>query len=106
MPKYLIQARYTAKGIQGLAADSASGRKADVQAAVQALGGKIEMFYFGLGDDDVISIVDLPNNAAAAALSLTTSSHGTVRTRTTLLLTVEEVDQALEIRTKYRGPGE
>src|SRR5205823_6458351 len=82
MPKFLIQARYTTKGIEGVVADSASGRKADVQAAVQALGGKLEVFYFGLGDDDVISIVDLPNTVTAAALSLTTSAHGTVRIRT------------------------
>ena len=38
MPKYLFQARYTTEGIQGLVRDSASGRRADVQAAVKALG--------------------------------------------------------------------
>jgi uncharacterized protein with GYD domain len=105
MAKYLIQARYTSEGIQGLVKDSASGRRADVQAAVGALGGKVEAFYYAFGDDDVVAILDLPNNTKAAALGLNISGSGAVRVRTTPLLTVEDVDQALEIRTKYRAPG-
>ena len=106
MPKYLMQARYTTEGIQGLVRDSASGRRADLQAAVKALGGKVEAFYYTFGDDDVVVIVDLPSSVTAAALGLTISGSGAVRVRTTPLLTVEEVDQALEIKTKYRAPGE
>lgn len=106
MPKYLMQARYTTDGIQGLARDSASGRRSDVQAAVTALGGKVEAFYYAFGDDDAVMIVDLPDSVKAAALSLAISGSGAVRLRTTPLLTVEDVDQALEIRMRYRAPGE
>jgi uncharacterized protein with GYD domain len=101
-----MQARYTTEGIQGLIGDSASGRRADVQAAVHALGGKVEAFYYAFGDDDAVVIVDLPSSVTAAALALTISGSGAVRVRTTPLLTVEEVDRALEIQTKYRAPGE
>jgi|SRR5690349_3327813 len=106
MPKYLMEATYTTEGIQGLAKDSASGRRADVQAAVAAVGGKVEAFYYAFGDYDVVVILDLPDNVKAAGLSLTVGGSGAVRVRTILLLTVEEVDQALEIRTRYRAPGE
>jgi len=106
MPKYLIQASYTTEGIRGLVGDSASGRRADVQAAVKALGGKVEAFYYAFGPDDTIIILDLPDNVAAAALGLTTSGSGGVRVRTTPLLTVEEVDRALEVKMRYRPPGE
>jgi uncharacterized protein with GYD domain len=106
MPKYLTQARYTTDGIQGLVKDSASGRRADVQAAVKALGGKVEAFYYSFGEEDAIVILDLPNNIAAAALSLTISGAGGVRVRTTPLLSVEDVDKALELQTQYRAPGE
>ena len=106
MPKYLIQATYTVDGIKGLIGDSASGRRADVQAAVKAVGGKVEAFYYAFGTDDVIIILDVPNNITAAALSLTSSGTGGVRVRTTPLLTVEEVDSALEIDMHYRAPGE
>ena len=106
MPKYLVQARYTTEGIQGLVKDSASGRRADVQTAVKSLGGNVEAFYFAFGEDDVIVIVDLPNNIMAAAVALTSSGSGAVRVRTTPLLSVEDVDQALDIKTEYRAPGE
>ncbi len=106
MPKYLIQARYTTEGIRGITKDSASGRRADVQAAVKTLGGKIEAFYFAFGDDDVVIIADLPDPIKAAAFALTTSGSGAVRVHTTPLLTVEDVDQALEIEMQYRAPGE
>jgi len=105
MPKYLIQARYTTEGIHGLIRDSAAGRRADVQTAIKAVGGKVEAFYYALGDDDVVMIVDLPDNIKAAAIGLTSAATGTVRARTTPLLTVEEMDQAIEVKTPYRAPG-
>jgi uncharacterized protein with GYD domain len=106
MPKYLIQASYTTEGIHGLVGDSASGRRADVQAAVKAVGGKVEAFYYCFGDQDVVIILDLPDNTTAAAVALNTTGTGMVRVRTTPLLTVEDVDKALEIKIKYRAPGE
>jgi uncharacterized protein with GYD domain len=106
MPKYLIQASYTTEGIQGLVGDSASGRRADVQAAVKALGGKVEAFYYAFGADDLIVILELPDNVTAAALALTTAGTGTARVRTTPLLTVEEIDKALEVKMQYRAPGQ
>jgi uncharacterized protein with GYD domain len=106
MPKYLLQASYTTQGIQGLVGDSASGRRADVQAAVKALGGKVEAFYYSFGSQDVIIILDLPDNITAAAVGLNASGTGTVRIQTTPLLTVEEVDKALEVKMRYRAPGQ
>jgi uncharacterized protein with GYD domain len=106
MPKYMVQARYTPEGIKGLVNDSASGRRADVQAAVAAIGGKVEAFYYAFGEDDAIVILDLPDDVAAAAMGLTIAGTGAVRLKTTKLLTVEEIDRALDIQTKYRAPGE
>ena len=105
MPKYLVQARYTTQGIQGLVKDSASGRRSDVQTAVRAVGGHVAAFYYAFGEDDVVMIVDLPDNVKAAAIGLTSSATGAVRARITPLLTIEEVDQALDIQMNYRPPG-
>jgi uncharacterized protein with GYD domain len=106
MPKYLIQGRYTPDGVKGLAKDKASGRKAAVQAAMKTLKGKVESFYFALGADDVVVIVDAPDNIAVAALSLSVGSTGLVNISTTPLLTVDEVDQALALPSRYRAPGQ
>lgn len=105
MPKYLVEASYTAEGLKGLHKDKASGRRKALQEATEGLGGKVEAFYFALGEHDVVTVVDLPDIASVAAIALAASSTGLVRTRTTALLTVEEADHALGMKTKYRGPG-
>lgn len=105
MAKYLIQAAYTPEGLKGLAKETASGRKAAVQAAMKAIKGKVECMYFTFGDDDVILVVDAPDNVSIAALSVLVSSSGLVRIRTTPLLTVDEMDSALAMPLKYRSPG-
>ncbi len=105
MPKYLLQASYTAEGRKGLAKDTASGRKAAATKAVEAVGGKVEAFYFAFGADDVIVICDFPDNVTAAALALAVGSSGLVEGRTTPLLTVEEVDKALKKAVSYKAPG-
>ena len=105
MPKYLIEASYTAEGLKGLHKDKSSGRRAAVAKAVEALGGKLEAYYFALGEHDVVTIVDLPDTVSATALALTVSGTGLARTRTTVLMTVEETDKALAKKVAYRGPG-
>src|SRR3954470_23508368 len=107
MPKYLVQASYTAEGLKGLQKDKASGRKEAVSKAIEGLGGKLESIYFAFGADDVVVIFDLPDNVAAARLAIAVGASGLIRTRTTPLLTVEEVDQALEAPDiGFRAPGQ
>ncbi len=105
MPKYLIQASYTADGLKGLQKDKSSGRKAAIAKSAEALGGKLEAYYFALGEYDVVVIVDLPDTVSATAMALAASSSGLVRTKTTVLLTVEETDKALQKKVGYRPPG-
>jgi uncharacterized protein with GYD domain len=105
MPKYLIEASYTAEGLRGLQKDKASGRKQAVTKVVESLEGKVEGLYFALGEHDVVIIADLPDTVSAAALSLGVSATGLVRTKSTALLTVEETDRALTKKINYRAPG-
>jgi uncharacterized protein with GYD domain len=106
MPKYMYQASYTADGVKGLAKDTASSRKAAVAHAIESLGGKLESLYFSFGQFDVLGVVDLPDNAAAARFALRAASTGQVSIRTTPLLTSEEVDKALQRTVDYRAPGQ
>jgi uncharacterized protein with GYD domain len=106
MPKYLIEGTYTPEGLKGLAKDKASGRKAAVQAALKSVKGKVESFHFAFGSYDFLVIVDIPDNVSAAAISLAVGTAGLVRLKTIPLLTVDEVDQALAVTTKYRAPGQ
>lgn len=72
---------------------------------MKGVGGKLDALYFSLGEDDVIAIVDAPSLEAIASVAVAVSATGRVRTRTTALMTVEEVDHALAKRVKYRAPG-
>jgi uncharacterized protein with GYD domain len=106
MPKYLYQASYTPEGVLGLMKDKASGRRNAVKAAVKSLGGKLEAIYFGFGAEDVIVIMDLPDNITAARMAATVAASGLVSGITTPLLTVEEMDEALSKSGKYQAPGQ
>jgi uncharacterized protein with GYD domain len=105
MAKYLIEASYTPEGLRGLQKDKATGRKQAVIKLLEGLEGKLEAMYFALGKHDVILIVDVPDIATGAALSLAVSATGLVRTKSTALLTVEETDRALAKKVGYRAPG-
>jgi uncharacterized protein with GYD domain len=105
MPKYLIQASYTAEGIRGLMKDGGSKRRAAAEAAVKGVGGKLEVFYFAFGETDVYAIADVPDNASAAAISLAVTGSGAVNARTTVLMTPEDMDQATKKTISYGPPG-
>jgi len=62
MPRFLVEAIYTAEGHKGLAKDTPSGRKAAITQAVKKLGGKLDAIYFCLGENDVILIADMPDH--------------------------------------------
>ena len=105
MAKYLFEGRYNSEGIKGVLKEGGSGRHAAVEAAIKALGGKIEAMYYAFGDTDVYVIVDVPDNITAAALAMGISASGAVGVKTTVLLTLEEIDKAGKKTLSYRAPG-
>ncbi|MCB9384353.1 MAG: GYD domain-containing protein [Bryobacterales bacterium] len=107
MPKFMGVAQYSSEGLGGLMEDGAAKRQRDVKAALKTIGGKLEAFYFSLGNDDCIFIVDLPDTASAAALSILAGASGVVSVQTTALLTVAEADEAIAKAkgARYRPPG-
>jgi uncharacterized protein with GYD domain len=105
MPKYLFTGSYTGDGARGVLAEGGTGRRAATEQLVKSLGGAVEAYYFAFGGEDFYLIADLPSNAAAAAASLTASSSGALGTRTVVLLTPEEVDDATKLSPSYRPPG-
>ena len=105
MALYLVQASYTTEGIKGLLQEGGTSRRQVIDELVGSLGGSVEAAYFAFGEHDVYVIAELPENADAAALSMTVGASGAVRTKTTVLLTPEEVDEASKKSPTYRPPG-
>jgi uncharacterized protein with GYD domain len=106
MPRYLIQARYTAEGARGVISEGGSSRRDTVHGLAEGLGGRLESFYFAFGEDDVLMIIEFPDHVSAAAVSMTVAASGLVRPRITVLLTPEEIDEAAQKSVSYRPPGQ
>ena len=68
------------------------------------MGGKLEAFYFAFGGDDFVIILDLPSNVDMAATALVAQASGTVKSRVTVLITSEDVDQAVQRKVEFRPP--
>lgn len=105
MPKYLLEVSYTLDGIRGVVTRGGSARKAAAQAAAESVGGTLDEFYFAFGGTDVLTIADLPDNEAAAALALAVTAGGGARVRTVVLLTPDEIDAATQKSVRYSPPG-
>jgi uncharacterized protein with GYD domain len=105
MAKFLIQGTYTSEGANGLIKEGGTGRKAAVQKALEALGGKLDSFYFTFGVADVVVVCDMPDTITGMALSLAVNASGAVRISTTPILSVEEVDAACKKAVSYRPAG-
>ncbi len=106
MAKFLVTVSYTAEGAKGVRKDGGTKREEAARSAAESLGGKVEAFYFSFGKQDAIVIVDFPNAAAAAALSLAVGASGAAHCHTTPLLTSAEMDHAASAKTAYRAPGQ
>ncbi len=106
MPKYLIQASYTADGAKGLLRGGGTARRKAVEELAAAVNGKIEAFYFSFGEHDIVIVADFPDNSAASAVALAVGSSGAVRTKTTVMMLPEEVDAATKLQIAYRAPGQ
>jgi uncharacterized protein with GYD domain len=108
MAKYLIEASYSHEGLKGLVKDGGSGRKAAIETAVKALGGRLESIYYAFGTADVYVMVEAPDNVTVAAFALAVGATGALaHFKTTVLLTTDEVDQAAKkaAGASYRAPG-
>jgi uncharacterized protein with GYD domain len=85
-------------------------RTAAVTKTVEALGGKLESFYWSFGDDDFLGIIEAPDDIAAAAFSVAVGSSGSLRNlRTIKLISLDEgrklLEKAKTTKAAYAPPG-
>ena len=104
MPKYLVQGSYTDQGLKGLQKEGGSKRRVMVEKLAEAMGGKLEVFYYAFGSDDFVIILDLPSNIDMAATAIVAQASGMVKSRVTVLMAPEDVDQAVQRKVDFRPP--
>ena len=105
MAKYLVQFSYTGEGLKGLLKEGGSKRREAIEQLVKSMGGKLEAYYFAYGEYDGIAIVEGTDIVNQLAGVLAINASGVVKTTTTVLITPEEVDQAIKKIPSYRPPG-
>ncbi len=105
MAKFMFHGSYTAAGAAGVLKDGGSGRLTAIEALAASVGGTVESCYWAMGAEDFFITVELPDNKAAAALSLTVAASGAVRIATAQLLSAADVDEISKRRVTYRAPG-
>ena len=96
---------YSADGAKGLRKDGGSKRVSVVTRAAASVGAQVESFYFSFGAYDAVLVVDAPDSASVAALSLAVTASGAGHLVTTPLLTPDEMDHASGKKTAYKAPG-
>ena len=105
MAKYLLSVSYTAEGAKGVLKDGGTKRKQVAEQAMKSAGGKLDAFYFAFGEHDAYVIVDSPDQASMAAAAVAINATGGVRITTTVLVSPEEMDQAVKKGVAYNPPG-
>jgi uncharacterized protein with GYD domain len=106
MPKYLVQGSYTGQGLTGILKDGGTSRLNAAKQILAEVGGTLEAFYFCFGADDFVLILDVPSNIDMTTIALTAQENGEIRSRVTVLLTPDEVDQAVKTKEFFRAPGQ
>ena len=106
MAHYLLQVTYAPEAWAALV-DEPHSRTETVQPAVEQLGGAVHSTWLAFGEYDVISILELPDNVRAAAISMAISAGGAVKAiKTTPLMTWEEGVEAMReaAQAAYQPP--
>lgn len=106
MAKYLIRAKYTQAGVAGLLKEGGSSRRQALRATIEAMGGTLHDLFYAFGDWDLFLITELPDDAAATAVSLNISAAGALDVSMTVIVTPETIDEAVQKTVPYRAPGD
>jgi uncharacterized protein with GYD domain len=104
MAKFLLRAKYNSQGVKGAVKEGFASREKYVAGLIEMLGGKIEVWYYAYGPDDVIVVIDA-EPTIAQAISLAINQSGSVEINLTPLITSAELDQARGKLPDYRAPG-
>ncbi|RMF40447.1 MAG: GYD domain-containing protein [Alphaproteobacteria bacterium] len=95
MPFYMFEGRYSGAAFKAMI-ENPQDREAPARALVESVGGTLHNVFFAMGREDVIAIVEAPDDEAMAAGAMILAASGTFSGgRTTKLLTPAEAKDAM-----------
>lgn len=88
MATYVVLSQFTDQGIRTI--KNSPQRAAQVAEMAKAFGCEMKEIYWTLGQYDIVSIVEAPDDHSLAALGLAIGSAGNVRMQTLRAFTKDE----------------
>ncbi|MFQ5656092.1 MAG: GYD domain-containing protein [Candidatus Methylomirabilales bacterium] len=94
MPSYVILGKYTLQGIRNI---KATTKRAEAfRDLAKRMGVKVKEIYWTMGQYDIVTIIDAPNDATASRLLLAAGSKGNVQTETLRAYSANEIGKILK----------
>jgi uncharacterized protein with GYD domain len=94
MATYIMLGKFTEQGIRNV---KDTAKRADgVRTMAKKVGVTVKELYWTLGEYDVATILDAPDEASVTALGLSVGALGNVRTQTLRAFTAEEIGPILK----------
>ncbi len=93
MPTYILLSTLSTQGVQTLKANP--DRLREVNHDVEELGAKVLHQWATLGEYDFISVVEAPDAATIARVSVALGARGSTKVQTITALTIDEFRNAL-----------
>ena len=93
MPTYILLTTLTAQGVQTLRSNP--DRLREVNRDVEELGAKVLHQWATLGEFDFVNVVEAPDTATVARVSVALGARGSTRIETLPALTIDEFVRTL-----------
>jgi uncharacterized protein with GYD domain len=92
----MFQARYSTDSIKALV-DTPQDREAAARKLIEAMGGTLNHMYFCFGAEDVVAIIEAPDDETMAACALVVGASGSMSSgATTKLITNAQAMDAMK----------
>jgi uncharacterized protein with GYD domain len=93
MATYIVLGQFTDQGIRNV--KETAKRAEALKAMAKKVGATIKEVYWTLGQYDVLTIVEAPDDASATALFLSIGALGNVRTQSLRAFSADEMTRIL-----------
>jgi uncharacterized protein with GYD domain len=94
MPTYILLTTLTAQGVQTLRSNPE--RLREVNRDVEELGAKVLHQWATLGPFDFVNVVEAPDEATIARVSIALAARGSAKLQTVTAMSIEEFLGAIE----------
>ncbi|MCH8061598.1 MAG: GYD domain-containing protein [Chloroflexi bacterium] len=95
MPRYLLGLSASADTWAAMIKDPSNRLEAN-RPVIESIGGKLEGYYFVVGENEIVELVDMPDDVSMEAITMAILASGAAKSvKTSTLLTAEEAMEAM-----------